>query len=60
MEQFRVASLQDTNDVRLSSNHGSAMLKYLLLILSVCFDDAMHGRCASHFVNIVLKSAHPY
>ena len=28
MEQFRVPSLQDTNDVELSSNHSSAMLKY--------------------------------
>ncbi len=33
MEQFRVSSLQDTNDVQLSSNHSSAMMKYLPLVM---------------------------
>ncbi len=32
LKQFRVSSLQDTNDVKLSCNHSSAMLKYLALI----------------------------
>ncbi len=33
LEQFRVTSLHDTNDVKLSINHSSAMLKYLHLLI---------------------------
>ena len=33
LEQTRVSSLQDTSDVKIESNHSSAMLKYLLLMI---------------------------
>ncbi len=36
LEQFRVASLPDTNDVNLSSNNRSAMLKYRHLFKELC------------------------
>ena len=53
LEQFTVASLQDTDDVKFSSNHSSAMLKYLPLMkgrLNLHWDKHQPISCANLWV----------